>query len=197
MPTSSTSTSPATLLEAVNALLRACRISGVMSLTATDSNEDAAGAKAAIEDAVRETLQTGYEFNTDYEMLIDPDPEGQIILPSNTLKVRSYRPNSERLVKRGLKLYDNRKHTYAIGKTVSVDLVVSLPFEELPEGFKLYVTALAARRWCLPKVPSTATFQYTEEMLQAALLKAEQEDAESADSTLVETSPHFANMRRR
>lgn len=197
MSTFTTDTAPSTLLDAVNTLLRAIRVSGVMSLAASDLNEDAASAKAAIEDAVREALMVGYEFNTEWEYKIDPDPNGEIILPSNTLKVRSHRPETERLTKRGLKLYNNRKHTYAIGKTVTIDLVVSLPFEELPAGFKMYVTALAARRWCIPKLPTGVTFQYTEEYLQAALSRAEQEDTEGADTTLTDTSPHFAYMRRR
>lgn len=197
MASTTTPTTPRSLLEAVNALLRAVRLSAVMSLAAADLNADAAGAKAALDDAVRETLLRGYEFNTDYGLKIDPTPAGEIVLPLNTLKVRAIRPSTERLVRRGGRLYDNRRRTYAIGKTVELDLVVALEFDELPESFKLYVTALAARRWCIPKLPAQATFQYTEEMLRASLALAEQEDAEGADSTLPDTSPHFAAMRRR
>jgi hypothetical protein len=198
MATTSTPTTPKTLLEAVNSLLLAIRISSVMSLNAADLNVDAAGAKEALDNAAREIQLRGYEYNTDKGYNIDPAPTtGEIILPSNTLKVRSIRCNNRRLVKRGLKLYDNKKHTFSIGETVSVDLVVALPFEDLPESFKLYVTALAANRWCIPKLPSQTTFQYTQTFVQAAQMAAEEEDAEMADETVLDTSPHFAAMRRR
>jgi hypothetical protein len=198
MATTSTPTTPRTLLEAVNTLLLAVRLGAVMSLNAADLNEDAAGAKSALDDASREVQLRGYEFNTDWDYKIDPNvTTGEITLPENTLKVRAARCSNKRLVQRGLRLYDSRLHTYSIGKTVSVDIVVALPFEDLPEGFKLYVTASAARKWCLPKLPASATFEYTKEMLANALSAAEEQDAEMADATAPDTSPHFAAMRRR
>lgn len=202
MSSSSTPTTPKTLLDAVNALLLSARISNVMSLNAGDLNEDASGAKATLDDVCREVQQRGYEFNTEWGYSIDPSPDdGSITLPSNTLKVREVRcsQGTRRLVQRGLQLYDNRKgyHTFAIGETVEADLVVALPYEDLPEAFKLLVTATAARRWALPKLPSQATFTYTAEMLEAARSLAEEDDSETADATLLDTSPHFAYQRRR
>nr|WP_316651525.1 hypothetical protein [uncultured Gellertiella sp.] len=190
-------TAPQTLLQAVNTLLQAVRVASVMSLDTDDLNTDASSAKDAIEEASREVQLRGYEFNTSYDYTLLPNPAGEVELPLNTLKVRAIRCKTRRLVKRGLKLYDNRKNTFTIGENVEVDLVSFLPFDDLPESFKLYVTGLAARRWCLPKMPSGSTFQYTEEMLKAALVLAEQEDAEGSDTVLTDTSPHFANMRRR
>ncbi|MGV1835230.1 hypothetical protein ACQZ6C_10750 [Rhizobium rhizogenes] len=197
MATTTTPTTPRTLLDAINSLLSAVRISPVMSVLASDTNGDVSSAKTALDDAARETLLRGYEFNTEYAYRIDPAADGTVTLPNNTLKLRAVRCNSRRLVKRGLRLYDNVKHTFTIGETVEADVVLALAFEDMPESFKLYVTALAARRWCLPKLPSSATFQYTQEFLQAALSAAEEEDSEGADNTLPDTSPHFAAMRRR
>lgn len=197
MASTTTPTTPKTLLDAVNALLLAVRIANVMSLEAGDLNEDAAGAKAALDDVCREVQLTGYEFNTEWAYKIDPAPTGEVVLPSNTLKVRSVRCSYKRLTQRGLMLYDNVGHTFNIGETVTCDLVIALPYEQLPEAFKLLVTAQAARRWCLPKLPAQATFSYTEEMLDTARSLAEEEDSQGADSTLLDTSPHFAFQRRR
>lgn len=195
MPTTSTPTTPQTLLEAVNDLLAAVRISAVMSLNSTELNEDAAGAKQALDDAAREVQLQGWEFNTEWAYTVDPEPStGNVTLPSNALKMRSSRNQSTRYVKRGLRLYDNERHTYAIGQSVTLDLVVALPFEELPEGFKRYVTGLAARRWCLPRLPSGGTFRYTEEWVSNAYREAEAEDSQMADLTLKDTSPHFFQM---
>lgn len=191
MAVTDTLTTPATLLDAVNALLLAVRISNVMSLNAADLNEDASGALDTITKVAREVQLRGYGFNTEQQYAIDPGTDGSIVLPANTAKVRSARCGTKRLVQRGLMLYDATNHTFNIGETVWCDLVVYLGYNDMPESFKLYVTALAARRWCLPKLPAQATFSYTAEMVASAQSLAEEDDSESQDATLKETSPHF------
>jgi len=198
MPSTSTPTTPQTLLEAVNALLQAIRVSGVMSLAATDTNQDASDAKQALDNAAREIQLKGWEFNTEYDYVIDPTETGEINLPNNCLKVRIGRNEAgNRLVRRGNRLYDNLKHTYSIGQSVTVEMVIALPFEDLTEPFKRWVTGLAARRFCIPKLPSGATFEYTREYLEEAETAAKEEDLAGSDVTLKETSPHFAQMGRR
>ena len=192
-----TITTPRTLLEAVNALLGAIRVSGVMSLNAADLNEDAASAKQALDATAREVQLRGWEFNTEVGIVLDPSPTGEVVLPQNALKARNIRCSQKRLTKRGLKLYDAEKHTFKIGVSVKLDIVVALEFDDMPESIKLYVTALAARRWCIPRMPTGSTFQYTEEVLNAAYAAAEEEDHETSDADLATTSPHFAKMRRR
>lgn len=200
MSSTSTPTTPADLLEAVNELLQAIRVSGVMSLTASDTNQDAADAKKALDNASREVQLRGWEFNTEYDYVVDPAPDGTVTLPVNCLKFRRARTESGvRLVGRGqpIRLYDNTKHTYTIGTSVTVEMVIALPFEDLGASFRKYVTALAARRFCIPKLPSGATFAYTDEFLQAAEAEALQADTQAEDGDLKQTSPHFAAMGRR
>ena len=198
MAIDTTPTVPTTLLEAVNTLLNAARVRGIVSLESVNLNVDAAAAKSAIDMVIREALMPGFEFNTEREVKIDPEVSGEINLPNNPLKVKSYRWQwAPRLVRRGNRLYDPKKRTYAIGETVTVDIVVALEFAELPPAAKAYVTAVAARRFALPRLPEGATFQYTEEYLRSALAAMEQEDADVEDSELKLTSPHFANMGRR
>lgn len=198
MVTSTTPTTPTTLLDAVNALLNAARVGPVQSLNAADINEDAGGAKTALDDVTREVLLRGYEFNTEREAVLDPNLAGEIVLPVNTLKVRSSRWQSgTRLVHRGSRLYDPKRRTFNIGTSVTVDLVVALEFQDLPPAARFYVTAVAARRFALPRLPQQATFQYTQEAVASALAQMEEEDTEAADSSLPETSPHFAAMKRR
>lgn len=201
MAATSTPTSPQTLLEAVNELLQAVRISGVMSLNAADLKQDAADAKQALDNASREIQKLGWDFNTEEDYTLNPDPTtGAIALPSNRLKVTKMRCTSgttKRLVQRGDKLYDKTNHTYAISESVKVSIVLCLPYEELNEDFKLYVTAMAAQKFCKPKLPSSATFRYTDEFLQMAQTAAETSDVTSRDEDLKMTSPHFARMGRR
>lgn len=197
MPTTATPTIPADLLAAVNELLRAIRMAAVMSLNATDLNEAASDAKLALDTASLEVQQKGWEFNTVRCAVLDPSPDGEIVLPSNCLKVRSARYYGyDRYVFRNGKLYDPRKRSFNIGQSVKVDMVEALEFSWLSAAFRKWVTALAARRFCLPKLPTGATFQYTEEFLASAIADAELEDAETLDQPLTYTSPHFARMRR-
>lgn len=198
MATTTTPTVPKTLLEAVNELLRAIRKASVMSLSASDRNEAASGAKQALDAASVEVQTLGWEFNTVLAAVIDPTPSGEIELPSNCLKVRTARTSSgERLVQRGQRLYSRKNRTYNIGEAVTVDMVEALEFSELSSSFRLWVTALAAIRFCQPQLPSGATFQYTQDFLEAARAAAELEDATVEDTPLSGTSPHFRDMARR
>lgn len=197
MAINTTPTIPADLLQAVNELLRAIRMAAVMSLSAADLNEAASDAKLALDNASLEVQMQGWEFNTVRCAVIDPDVNGEITLPSNCLKVRSARYYGyDRYVFRNGKLYDPRNRTFTIGQSVKVDMVEALEFSWLSAAFRKWVTALAARRFCLPKLPTGSTFQYTEEYLLSAQSAAELEDAETLDMDLTGTSPHFNFMRR-
>lgn len=193
-----TPTVPKTLLQAVNELLLAIRASSVMSLLNEDLNEDASAAKQALDTASVETQSEAWEFNRIKEFIIDPTPGGEIELPSNTLKVTTARwASGNRLVERGGRLYDPVEQTFAIGDSVTVDITLALVFEELPMAARMYVTALAARRFCLPRLPTSAAFNYTAEYLKKARALLEQADADTHDGDLGTTSPHFSKMRRR
>lgn len=198
MPIDTTPTTPTTLLDAVNILLNAIRVAAVTSLTTVDLNEDAAAAKKAIDDVSREVQMEGWEFNTEREATLDPTPTGEVVLPGNTLRATSFRYSSKnRLVRRGDRLYDPKKRTFNIGEAVKVNLVLALEFTDLSPIARFYVTAMAARRFCLPRLPVGSNFKYTEEMVVGARALLEQEDTDIGDTDLNQTSPHFARMGRR
>lgn len=199
MSATSTPTTPSTLLDAVNTLLLAIRVSEITTLSLSGTNEDASGAKKALDDTSREFQMRGWNFNTEYGMVLDPEAvSGYVMVPNNTLKVKTARSfTGDKMVWRGDKLYNPQTRSYAIGESVTVDCVIALPFEELTAAGRSYVTALAARRFCLPKLPVGATFSYTEEMVRTMLSLVEAEDSEQEDRELAETSPHFAQMRKR
>lgn len=199
MVTTTTPTIPKTLLQAVNELLKAIRVAPAVSLLETDMNEDAAAARQALDTASIEVQQRGWEFNTERDATLDLDLSGNCYLPSNTLKVVSaYCASGDRLVQRGQRLYNTKKRTFNLtGQTVKVDIVLALVFEDLTSTARSYVTGVAARAFCLPKLPTGATSSYTTEWLNTTLAAMEQEDTEQAGSELKGTSPHFARMGRR
>lgn len=198
MAIDTTPTTPTTLLDAVNILLEAARVSGVDSLDQINRNEDAATAKTALDDVTREVLRTGWEQNTTRGFVIDPDVDGSITLPLDTASVKISRGyTGNRLVPRGGKLYDPKLRTYTVGQSVTVDLIQYLPFEDLTDAMKSYITALAAVRFAIPRLPSPSNFKFTEEMVQGFLAALLQEDTNHDDRDISEISPHFAKFRRR
>jgi hypothetical protein len=198
MAIDTTPTTPTTILDAVNILLEAARVSGVDSLAQVDINEDAAAAKKALDDVSREVLRAGWEQNTSRGFVLDPEIDGTVNLPLDTAKVKISRGYSgNRLVPRDGKLYDPKLRTFTIGKSVTVDLVQYLEFESLTDAMKSYITALAARRFAIPRLPSPSNFRYTDEMVQGFLTALEQEDTDHDDRDISEISPHFAKFRRR
>lgn len=200
MQTTSTMTTPQSLLEAVNELLRLARVGRIQSLSGTETSVDASGAKTALDSVVREVLLRGWEFNTERGTTLLPDNQGIINLPLNALRVyrAKYQSSDQRLFVRKRQLYDNKKHTFIIGEPAIVDMLVVLSFEELPEEIKLLVTATAAFRWCPTKLPSGTTFTITDKFLNDCELRAMQAEVDDlAEEDLKQTSPHFAFMARR
>ncbi len=196
--TTTTPTTPKTVLEAVNQMLKAIRVSPVMSLDEADLNADASDAKSQLDLVSVEVQTEGWFFNTMTDAKLDPNTDGTVSVPNNCLKFRSARSYSgARLVERGDKLFNPVARTFFIGDTVTADYVEGLVFEHLPNVARNYITAVAARRFGIPKLPVTSTFRYTEEMVQKALMALQEADDEHRDDTLKETSPHFKSMGKR
>lgn len=193
-----TPTTPATLLECLNMILQGARLAPIGSLDQADANEDSAQALRTIHQVNREFQMKGWFFNTVEDKVIDPEMSGEVLLPANTLKVvKSRYKGSYPLTARGLKLYDPRDGgTFILGESATVDLVECLEFDDLSEAARSYVTGLSARRFCIPKLPTQTTFQWTEEYVVGALRMVEHEDTEQRDQTLKDTSPHFAKHQR-
>jgi len=132
-----------TKIDAVNEVLAGIGESPVSSLS--NGFVTASMASSRIDVVSREVQETGWYFNTENAVRLAPDTEGNIKLPANTLRVDSSDVRRGTVVQRGLRLYDNRNHTYTFKVAVELDLVVELPFEELPEAAKRYITLRAKR----------------------------------------------------
>lgn len=198
MSMTETPVTPSTLLEAINTLLAAIRAGSLTSLALADMSEDAAGAKAAIDSVSRELQKEGWEWNKDEEVTLEPNGDQEIVLGIDIVKCTVARSwTGDWPVVRGRKLYNKTKHSYKWDGAVVVNTVTALEFAELTEAMRAYVTAVAARRFCLPRLPIGATFQYTEEMVMAAQAEAERENTDMVDMPLSGTSPHFQRMGRR
>ena len=136
---------PTTELEAVNECLAnigqtpVSTVSGVIGV-------DAATALSLVRSITRELQARGWYWNIEVDYPINPDSNGNLFLPSNVLSVDTtgYYQDKD-VVARGRRLYDRKNRTYVFTEGVKVEMIVGLPFEELPETARRYISLRAAR----------------------------------------------------
>lgn len=169
---------PTTELEAVNTILSVIGESPISSLQQGAAVADAVTARTTLSEVCRAVQSRGWHFNTEKAVTLTPDTYSkEITVPLNCLRVdtnEEYKDND--VVHRGTKLYDRKNHTYQFSTSVNVDMVILLPFEELPETARHYITIKAARVFQSRTVGSDALFQFTavdEKDALAALKRAE------------------------
>lgn len=173
---------PTTELEAINLMLASIGESPVN--TAEDNGVvDAVMARQMLRASSRRVQAKGWSWNTDKALTLARSyPEGEVKLPANTLRVDTVGDSvGVDVVQRGNRLYDRRNHTYEFGTALVVDLVSFLPFEELPETARQFITISAGRKFQESQVGSEtlAKFNRSDETLAWADLCNEQ--AETAD----------------
>lgn len=134
-----------TELEAVNAILNNIGETSVASLE-DETLVDAQIARSMLTNVAREVQTKSWHWNTDLERKMLRNNKGEIVLPTNTMMVEpAGQDKGMALVQRGRRLYDRKKHTYNFDKDITVNLTVSLPFDEMPEAARRFVTLRAAR----------------------------------------------------
>lgn len=178
---------PTTVLEAVNAMLHTIGEAPV-STVENSGVLDAVSARQQLSFINREVQTRGWHWNTEPNVTITPThPEGYIILPSNTLRVDTSGFSQDiDAVMRGNRLYDRKNHTFEFKRSVTVDLVVLLPFEELPEAARLYITIRAARKFQegILGSPDLSQFTLRDEIMAKATL--EDAEADTADYNILD-----------
>lgn len=178
---------PTTVLEAVNAMLHTIGEAPV-STVENSGVLDAVSARQQLSFINREVQTRGWHWNTEPNVTITPThPEGYIVLPSNTLRVDTSGFSQDiDAVMRGNRLYDRQNHTYEFKRPVTVDLVVLLPFEELPEAARLYITIRAARKFQegILGSPDLSQFTLRDEIMAKATL--EDAEADTADYNILD-----------
>lgn len=134
-----------TKLEAVNTILSAIGEAPVNELTG--GSLDVGNALRYLEEASRSVQSMGLWFNTETQK-IAPNSGGEYVVPSSTLSAVPTLATKKQFVQRGLRLYNTTDNKYN-GNTdeLSVELVLELEFEEIPEEARSAIQAAAARKF--------------------------------------------------
>lgn len=112
---------------------------------------DAETAETVLNEVSRDVQSLGWNFNTELNYKVAADTSGNVLLSPQIIRadlansVTKYRSYKNEYVQRGNKMYDKVNHTFNIGKALTLDVVVLLDFEELPEVARRYITVKASR----------------------------------------------------
>lgn len=188
-----TTTTLTSEVQAINAMLSCIGESPINTLAGSPT-VDVATAKAVLDEVSRELQTKGWSFNTDEDYPLDPDPfTKNIMLPANILKVDTAgKDQSTKVVQRGLRLYDPVNHTFEWTKTLNCELVVLLPFDDLPQHAKHYIMVMAARKFQTRMVGDQLLYAFTDkdEENARALFKSVESDTE--DNNFIDDNSHIA-----
>lgn len=170
------STSPLTLLEAVNIVLKNDGESPVASLEEGGFGE-AALAEATIHEVSRSVQTGGWGFNTDYAREFTPNVSNEIVLPAATLSITpAYTSGYRNLIERGRKLYDLDENTFTFTAKVYLDVVECLEWDDLTAAARHYIAIRAARLYQSRGTGSTAQDNFAADDEARALITLKQAD---------------------
>jgi len=188
---------PTTELEAVNTMLSIIGESPVNTLE-DNGVVDAVTAQSILNHANRELQTKGWHFNTEPEYRLVADFDGNVYLPTNCLKVDTAGKDKDLdLVSRGTQLYDRKNHSFNIGRTVTVDMVVGLPFHQLPESARRYVVIRAGRIFQDRILGSDTLNAWTTDDELWALVELKEAELDTADANMFTDSYSVSSVLRR
>jgi len=193
-----TTITPTTELEAVNLMLDVIGESPINSLN-DSAVVDAVKAKAVLSEVSRAVQQKGWHFNTekDYE-LVPTVFDKEIQTPANCLRVDTTGADKAiDVAQRGNRLYDRRNHTFKFDKSLKVDMVIALPFDQLPEAARYYITIRAARVFQARTVGSLDLYKFSVEDEKLALMDLKKAEGVTGDFNMFSGSWSVAKVLSR
>ena len=182
-------------LNAVNTMLSAIGEAPVNSLSS--GLVEAEIAESILNTIDREVQSMGWHFNTELNKGFTQSLEGEIILPVNILRAdATLKANAPNLVQRGLKMYDRVNHTFVIGATVALDIVIQLVFDDLPEVAKRYIILRATRIFQDRVVGSNTLHTFQEKDEEQALVQLKDFDKATDDHNIFDNYDTFSIIDR-
>ncbi len=173
-----------TQLEAVNSMLATIGEAPVNTVTGTSA--DAAVALSILDETSREVQSVGWKFNTERDVDFPRSEDGTIPIGPNILRF-DVEPRSNHdvdPVQRGTRLYDLKGHSYKFPRDLKAEVVYYLPWEDLPEQARRYITIRAARIFQSRMVGSDRLEMFTLRDEQTALANLRDSETAAGDYTI-------------
>lgn len=183
----------ATKLQAVNTIISNI---GQAPVTSLESGNPLVEMAEQILDEVSRAVQSeGWVFNTEYEFPFTPDPvTKEIDVPDNVLSIDTNAVTTSPVVIRRGKVYNRHAHTFTFDTKVALDVVWLLPFDELPEAFRNYITIRAANVFAGRSVGSTEAVRFGEREEILARATALEYDTQQGDYSIFADSKGLVTL---
>lgn len=190
---------PTTELEAVNEMLRVIGESPVSSLGDDEegTNSDVASAYGLLRSISRMVQAKGWNFNHEFNYPLTVDASDEIPVPANTIRVKV--PKTYGFwVLRGLKLYDreNQVTTTTATGPFYVEILLFLPWTDLPESARRYIFTKAAKMFADAQLGDQYQHQYSAAAEAEALSTLKEEEGDTADYNILD-NPQVGYAARR
>jgi len=161
---------PTTELEAINTMLSCISEAPINDLETTGS-ASVYTARNILAEVSRTVQQRGWHFNSEEDYPLVRNTDNELVLPQNTFRVsvsRDHRYDFD-VTQRGNRLYDRRAHRFTFEKDLKVDIVLCLPFTDLPEAARKYILITATRTFQGRIQGSETVYKFTTDELVAAM----------------------------
>ena len=195
-----TTTARSTELEAVNTILSTIGEAPLNSLSGS-LPVDGTMAKNVLSEISREVQSSGWHFNTHYKSTLTRDTNNNIPVATNVVRVE-LDPNLESksdydLVQRDGKLFNLAKNTDVFDKDFeNVTQVLLLPFNEIPEQAKRYITIRSARVFHDRTLGANTLHKFSQEDEKQALSILRNAEMRTGDYTIFDTPEQIYTIAR-
>ena len=195
-----TTTARSTELEAVNVILSTIGESPLNSLSGS-LPVDGTMAKNVLSEISREVQSAGWHFNTHYKATLTRDTNNKIPVGTNVVRVEldpNLVPNADYdLVQRDGFLFNMAKNTDIFDRNFEdVTQVLLLPFNEIPEQAKRYITIRSARVFHDRTLGANTLHKFSQEDEKQALSILRNAEARTGDFTIFDTPEQIYTIAR-
>lgn len=178
-------------LEAVNTILSTIGESPLNTLSGS-LPVDGTIAKNVLSEVSREVQSQGWHFNTHYKVTLTRDTDNKIPLATNIVRVevdpRRYSKVSYDIVQRDNFLYNLAKNEDTFDTNFKdVTAVYLLPFDEIPEQAKRYITIRSARIFHDRTLGANTIHKFSQEDEAKALSILKQAESHTGDYSIFDT----------
>ena len=186
-----TTQSRTTELEAVNTILSTIGEAPLNTLSGS-LPVDGTIAKNVLSEVAREVQSQGWHFNTHINVTLTRNTDNKIPLATNVVRVeidpRKYSKGNYNIVQRDSFLYNLAKNEETFDKDFeNATVVYLLPFNEIPEQAKRYITIRSARIFHDRTLGANTLHKFSQEDELKALSILKQAESLTGDYTIFDT----------
>jgi len=175
-------------LEAINEVLDSIGEFPVPKLD-TGGVSEASQAERHLDLGTRKICAQGWNFNTDFKLILSPDENGDIQVGNDVLWIDSDDTDRNRnVVRRDTRLYDQDNHTYTFDGPLVTKVIRLICFEDLPPKVKEYVVADVSRKFQQKFLGGQVQDAYNNDALARLMVEAKHADAKTRDRNILKTA---------